>query len=655
LNEAAMSVFFPQHPVIRRVFVFCALLLVYLAYLPGISGALYYDDYSNLQKLAEITDWASVREFIFGGGAGPLGRPLSLASFALQAAEWPIHAAALLHVNVLIHVANTLLLFLLGHRILNLRDATQTTLNFRVALGAAFLWSVLPLLVSTTLITVQRMTGLAALFGLLGLLGFVYGYSLTQRRPLPGFLIQMACLGLGTLLSLFSKENGALIPCFALVIEYVLLRHCAYPPTYRRLLRGALLLCLLIILFYISPLRQAWFVVDNFRGFSPWQRLNTEVVIVWEYLRDAFLPQRPVHYSPFRDAQDIITDSLLPPIATAAWLGLLALAVFLERAKGFAWLLFGLLWFWTGHLLESSTPLLELVFEHRNYLALYGFCLMLSWSAWHAQGNLARLAPALFMAYTAMLLIITVAMTVLWGNPTEAAQRWADAHPRSARAALHATFLELGPPTAVSDATEELLDHQKMERALFVLDRTGKVCPDCLSVKFQSLVYACRVSPDGDITTRLENIRSWARKGDMSYAVVDAFFPLHDLVQLNACGTLTHAHLLDVAEAVLLNPKSQATFHKKRLHFIAAMVAQSMGDDKKLEWHLAEGERTDPEAMPVLQFQVHHALERGRIEEALQAIFRRRQFTHLLDNPANVALLDDLDRLVQDAKTKPRP
>lgn len=650
-----MSVSAPQHPVMRRVFVFGALLLVYLAYLPGISGALYYDDYSNLQKLAQVSDWTSARDFIFGGGAGPLGRPLSLASFSLQASNWPTGSAALLHVNVLIHVANTLLLFLLGLQILNLRNTTQAQLNFKVALGAALLWAVLPLLVSTTLITVQRMTGLAALFGLLGLLGFVHGHALAKRRPLVGFITQMASLGLGTLLALFSKENGALVPCFALVLEVVLLRNVHYAQAYRRLLRGALFLCLLALLFYVSPLHQAWFVVDDFRGFSPWQRLNTEVVIVWEYLRDAFLPQRPVYYGPFRDAQGIITDSWLPAIATAAWLGSLAVALFLDRIKGIPWLLFGLLWFWTGHLLESTTPLLELVFEHRNYLALYGFCLMLSWGAWHAQGNLARLAPMLFGAYVALLLAITVAMTVLWGKPIEASQRWADAHPQSARAALHAAFLEMGPPTAVAEATEEFIERQKMERALFVLDRTGKVCPDCLSVKFQSLVYACRISPDGDVGTRLNDIRSWAKTGDMSYAVVDAFFPLHDLVRLNACGTLTQAQLLEVAEDVLLNPKSQASFHKKRLHFVAAMLAQSLGDNKKLEWHLTEGERADAAALPIMQFQVHHSVDNGRFDEASQAIARRRQIAHVIADPANVALLNDLDRLVQEAKAKPRP
>lgn len=650
-----MSVPPHQHPVMRRVFVFGALLLVYLAYLPGITGALYYDDYSNLQKLAQITDWATARDFIFGGGAGPLGRPLSLATFALQATDWPTHSAALLHVNVLIHVANACLLFLLGHHILNLREPAQAALNFRVALGAAFLWAVLPLLVSTTLITVQRMTGLAALFGLLGLLGFVQGYALTQRRPLPGFLMQMASLGLGTLLSLLSKENGALIPCFALVIEVVLLRNLNYPPVYRRLQRGALLLCLLVVLFYISPLRQAWFVVDDFRGFSPWQRLNTEAVIVWEYLRDAFLPQRPVHYGPFRDAEGIVTNSVLALVATAAWLSLLALAIFLNRTKGFAWLLFGLLWFWTGHLLESTTPLLELVFEHRNYLALYGFCLMLSWGAWHAQGNLARLAPVLFMVYAALLLAITVAMTALWGQPNEAAQRWADAHPGSARAALHSTFLEMGPAFGNSDTPEDALSLQKMERALYVLDRTGKVCPDCLSVKFQSLVYACRVSTNENIAARLGDIKAWAKTGDMSYAVIDAFFPLHDLVQMKACGPLTQGQLLDVAEAVLHNPKSHATFHKKRLHFVAAMIAQSLGDDKQVETHLNEGERTDPAALPTLQFQVHHFIDKRRYEEARQAIARRRQISQVLEDPANVALLNDLDRLVQEAKAKQSP
>ena len=61
-----------------RLWALAGLVLVVLGYLPGISGALYYDDYSNLDGLSSVADLKSASQFVFGGHAGPLGRPVAV-------------------------------------------------------------------------------------------------------------------------------------------------------------------------------------------------------------------------------------------------------------------------------------------------------------------------------------------------------------------------------------------------------------------------------------------------------------------------------------------------------------------------------------------------------------------------------------------------
>jgi hypothetical protein len=81
---------------------FCAVLaFAWFCYQPAISGAFQFDDEFNLGGLAEIDNAQSAFNFIFSGISGPTGRPLALASFALQAEQWEHGASAFLRVNIL--------------------------------------------------------------------------------------------------------------------------------------------------------------------------------------------------------------------------------------------------------------------------------------------------------------------------------------------------------------------------------------------------------------------------------------------------------------------------------------------------------------------------------------------------------------------------
>src|SRR5262245_35712724 len=64
---------------------------------PGTSGGFRFDDFSNLGGLETLKDDPgpdAVLQFFVGGISSPLGRPLSLASFALQVHDWPTDPAS---------------------------------------------------------------------------------------------------------------------------------------------------------------------------------------------------------------------------------------------------------------------------------------------------------------------------------------------------------------------------------------------------------------------------------------------------------------------------------------------------------------------------------------------------------------------------------
>lgn len=83
------------------------------AYWGGLKGDFLFDDYPNLQDLGTygiIDSWDKVRAFIFNGFAGPTGRPISLASFLIDANTWPANPYAFKYTNLMIHLINGLLL-----------------------------------------------------------------------------------------------------------------------------------------------------------------------------------------------------------------------------------------------------------------------------------------------------------------------------------------------------------------------------------------------------------------------------------------------------------------------------------------------------------------------------------------------------------------
>jgi len=82
------------------------LIVGWFAYAPGLGGAFTFDDLPNLQQLQNVDDRVSAIRFVFTGKAGPLGRPLALASFLPQAGSLDEGAGAFLLFNVLLHLLN---------------------------------------------------------------------------------------------------------------------------------------------------------------------------------------------------------------------------------------------------------------------------------------------------------------------------------------------------------------------------------------------------------------------------------------------------------------------------------------------------------------------------------------------------------------------
>ncbi|MBK7727678.1 MAG: hypothetical protein IPJ33_03980 [Gammaproteobacteria bacterium] len=152
-----------------------------------------------------------------------MGRPLALTSFLLQMPSWPTEPADFARANTLVHLLNSLLVIWLSYRLARYLPALPLRREwFALAVGAT--WASSPLLLSTSMMLIQRMTSLAALFGLGGLLAFVMGRELLAHRRRAGLLVMSAGLGLGTLAHCARK-----MACFCRCWPWRLKRCCSAP------------------------------------------------------------------------------------------------------------------------------------------------------------------------------------------------------------------------------------------------------------------------------------------------------------------------------------------------------------------------------------------------------------------------------------------
>lgn len=365
-----------------------ACVAILLLYWPGLQGGYVFDDFSNIvhndalqmQRLS----FAELLRAAFSSESGPLARPLSVASFALERHFFGLDPFPMKLTNVLIHIVNMLLAFALLRVVLERIQQRSPAVRWVVspvllALLVAFAWALAPINLTSVLYVVQRMESLATLFMLAGLLAYVRGRSwIDAGRAGPGWALVVGGLGGGLLLGVLSKESAVMLPLHALLVEWLVFRFGAGRSVLRQQLLWLYALVLVLpglagTLSYLPAILSGAGYAG--RSFDLSERLWTQAHVLWHYLAWIVVPS-PGGLSLYHDAFPVARGWLQPWTTLPAGAGLLALVV------GAVWwrrrmpvIAFGVLWFFVMHLLVSSVFPLELVFEHRNYLPSLGIIL----------------------------------------------------------------------------------------------------------------------------------------------------------------------------------------------------------------------------------------------------------------------------------------
>ncbi|WP_038206374.1 hypothetical protein [Xenophilus azovorans] len=445
--------------------------LAWLLYAQARGMTWQFDDLINLRTLAGVSTHAGLVDFVFGGVAGPSGRPLSLLTFVANYDDWTGNPWGVSRLNLLLHGFNGMLVFLLMRRLF-VRVPSQASISVWLATAAAALWMLLPIHASSILMPVQRMTQVSAFFTLFTLYAYVALRARYTGTPsVAGIFWLSLCVGIGTLLSVLGKENGAITAALVALIELFFFERSPSKSIVHRVWRlwifGALLLVPVALAYHLVTVWdgiQGRFI--HYRGYSMVEHVATQAVISWEYVRQILLP-RAALLGPYHDGHAVYGWTMWQPYAALiAWLALLVVGLALIRHGHDAairrlgkFLLFAIVWFFACHQIESTVIPLELYFEHRNYLAALGPCFFLV-SAGGALWALAQKRKLVLLVSGAVLAVQIFALqqiTSLWGQPMLANEMWVIHNPGSTRAtqALANDYLRLGFRAAALRVSDE--------------------------------------------------------------------------------------------------------------------------------------------------------------------------------------------------------
>ena len=583
------------------IFVSLILLTVFL-YWPGLNGRFLVDDANNLSALnlrGGVTSWDGLLEFVLGNHSGMLGRPLSMLSFLIDDQYWPGSVMNYRYTNVLIHCLCGVLLFALVRLFLSHCSKPLKQCATELGLIVTAIWLLAPIHVSTTLYVVQRMTQLSAVFCLAGLCLFIVGRKRLAEGDVRGRYWVLIGLYFFGALAVLSKENGALIFCFALVLEYTFAYYRQEKPLPFVLLVAVIPIILGIIYFIISL---PSFTNTSAREFSIVERLLTESRILWDYIFKIVIPIKGNMGLVYDDI--VISSSLFSPITTLFSVfahAVVILGAFAYR-KRLPWFFLAVFGFYTGHLLESTVIPLELYYEHRNYLPsiflLIGLVVFITeFFSFH------RSAIIVFVVLIVFSIIMLSQRVAIWGNPALQTRIWAAEHPESIKSQTDLFRLQLleGEYASANKLLTDMQSRWPLYRHINVL----------------LITYRCLgILPNPGVGK--QQLSEFAVEGVYSGNLPSATESLIKLYRTGSCSALGHEEMLQILSSLYKLEYSKKRYNAS-IQFWMSEVYARMGDlngaIRSLEQAIREKNR------PMYYYQKSILLESaGLYSEALSEI-----------------------------------
>jgi len=560
---------------IMPLFAAVAILMVGLLYVPGMSGSFHFDDNSNLKDLASLTSIQEALLFVVTNESGPTGRPIAMLSFLINSGSYPDAPSAFIATNILLHLINGLLVFIFAQKLV-LQAAKSPEDAWKIAALGAFFWVILPIHAATIFLIVQRMAILSTTFVLLGLIGYLIFRARIGDRPVYTLSLMLFSMLVFGGFGILTKENAAVLPLLLLVSELTVLKapEIRQKAIWRSWVAIGLVLPSVVLLGYIASRVPYSPATVEMRGFTAAERLLTQSIALWDYLRIALIP-RPIEVHPFYDAYPLVREygDLSFVLSAFGWFAATVLA-FLSRYRA-PFVAFGIFWYLGGHVLESTVIPIEPYFLHRNYLPLIGVAIMAASLILSITARIQRTVMIGVSGYVLLLGAVLFNTASIWGEPEMAARLWIDEEPRS--------------PRAVGYQLEQLVSADNAEDALGFLEKKTQHPERGHLYEVQKLLFLCamgrQLEEGNDISGTIKKVRH----GVFTHALPSSIKQLATFHLDSTCNLINLDDIRLMAETALSNNHYEASRSARHsLNKTIAEIAIEQGKPNLAVEHLLQ-------------------------------------------------------------------
>ena len=380
-NQQVMSI--SDNWYVRSTLLLLLLLAIVVVYKPGLNGPFVLDDATNIpQTSIDQLTLESITRVATDNTSGIFGRPIPVATFALNHYFGDGTPYAFKLTNVVIHIFNTILVFILAQLLLKIASKefrlTPQSKIFASALLISALWALHPYQVSTVLYSVQRMTMLMTSFSILAIICYLNA-RIEYGKNNQYFIFYTVSTLVFAILACLSKENGVLTILYIGIAELLIRKDKSYfnkTKTENRLSIGFLTLIGLGIsagLAYFALNIDSLLSSYTIRDFTLSQRLATEGSVLVQYLKNILMPNISNMNLYWDDFSIISFSSATFLKSISILLVLIVIAIMLRNTIPL--FTFGIFFYFLSHTLESTFIPLEIAFEHRNYIGTIGIAL----------------------------------------------------------------------------------------------------------------------------------------------------------------------------------------------------------------------------------------------------------------------------------------